>query len=78
MGMFSRSALAACSLIALLSTQANAETADATKQQNAVAALDARNTYADKTLVRKEGAETKAAESQARHADDNAKVSMPT
>lgn len=56
--------------------QANAETADATKQQNAVAALDARNQYADKTLGRKEAAETKAAESQGRHADDNAKVQV--
>lgn len=57
--------------------QANAETAEKTKQDNAVAALDARSEYAEKkTLVRKDAAEDKAADSQKRHAVDAEKVQV--
>jgi len=56
--------------------QANADSAEKTKQQNSLDALQARNEYADKTLARKEAAETKAADSKVRHADEDTKLAL--
>jgi len=56
--------------------QANAAKADETRHQNSLDALNARDAYADKTQARKEAAETKAADSRARHAGEDAKVQV--
>lgn len=56
--------------------QANADKADETKHQNSLEALKARDTYADKTLGRKNAAQDKAAGSRERHADEDGKVQL--